>query len=66
MPLHISEIGVRMAISDASGPGNPGGPGAPGEDAGPSPGGITGAQRDALVEECVRNVLATLHLIERR
>ena len=66
MALHISEIGIRMVVGNAAGPGGPAGPGGDGGTAGPSPGGITDAQREALVEECVRNVLATLHLMERR
>ena len=60
MPLHISEIGIRMAIGEAVGPGA-----ASGSDA-PPPAGLTDAQREALVAECVRNVLATLNLMERR
>ncbi|WP_066796754.1 DUF5908 family protein [Sphingomonas soli] len=63
MTLHISEIGVRMAISEGSGPGA-GGEGGPA--ASPGQPAITAAQREALVEECVRNVLATLRLAERR
>jgi hypothetical protein len=62
MALHISEIGLRMAIGEATGPD---GPAAPDGDA-PSPAALTNAQREALVEECVRNVLATLKLMERR
>jgi arginase family enzyme len=60
MALLISEIGIRMAIGEATGPGA-----APGNDA-PSPAGLTDAQREALVRECVRSVLATLNLMERR
>lgn len=60
MALHISEIGIRMAIGDAVGTGA-----APASDA-PSPAALTDAQREALVQECVRNVLATLRLMERR
>lgn len=63
MALHISEIGIRMAIGEAAGPGEPATPGS----AGPAPAaGLTDAQRETLVRECVRNVLATLHLMERR
>lgn len=62
MAFHISEIGIRIAIGEAAGPKELATPG--GGD--PSPAALTDAQRDALVQECVRNVLATLHLMERR
>lgn len=62
MALHLSEIAIRMAIGEATGPGRPA---APDGDAS-SPAGLTDAQREALVQECVRNVLATLNLMERR
>lgn len=66
MPLHISEIGVRMAISDVAEQGAPG-PATAGGDAGcGGAGAMTGQQRTDLVEECVRHVLATLQMMERR
>ncbi len=66
MTLHISEIGVRMAISEAAGPDGPGGSAGPSDGASPAPSGISNAQRDALVQDCVRTVLATLRMNERR
>jgi Family of unknown function (DUF5908) len=73
MPLEISEIGVHMAVRDpgdgpaASGPARPGG-GSAGAGSGgcAQPGGLTGAQRDALVQECVRAVLRALSMREAR
>jgi hypothetical protein len=65
MPLHISEIGVHMAVSDAEkGPSGPSGPGAGG--CGSQPGGMTPAQRDTMVEDCVRTVLRQLRMSEAR
>jgi len=72
MPLHISEIGVRMAVREpgeapppegAKGMGGGGGVGGCGDQ---KSSGLTGPQRDALVEECVRNVLRALRMREAR
>ena len=61
MPLHISEIGIRMAVRD------------PGDSDEESPGRDEGERRrldreefDAIVEECVRVVLRTLRMLEAR
>jgi hypothetical protein len=65
MPLHISEIGVHMTVSDAEkGPSGPSGPGAGG--CGSQPGGMTPAQRDTMVDDCVRTVLRQLRMSEAR
>jgi hypothetical protein len=65
MPLHISEIGVHMAVRDPEKePSGPPGPAAGG--CGSSPGGMTPAQRDTLVDDCVRTVLRLLHMQKER
>jgi hypothetical protein len=65
MPLHISEIGVHMAVRDPEKePSGPSGPGAGG--CGSQPGGMTPAQRDNMVDECVRNVLRLLRMQKER
>ena len=62
MPLHISEIGVHMAVR---GPG--GGPSSEGAGASPPrPAPLTALQRDAIVQECVTNVLRRLRMDEAR
>jgi hypothetical protein len=73
MPLHISEIGVRMAVqgpgdapgaakSSAPEAGSGGGGGCGGE---PS-GGLTAPQRKDMVEECVRAMLRAQRMREAR
>ncbi|MEA3063763.1 MAG: hypothetical protein QOJ27_191 [Sphingomonadales bacterium] len=65
MPLHISEIGVHMAVRDPEqGPSGPSGAGAGG--CGSQPGGMTPAQRDNMVDDCVRAVLRELRMSEAR
>lgn len=62
MPLHIGEIGVRVAVRDPAekpappDPGGCGGAGAP----------LAAAQQDQIVAECVRLVLQTLRMNEAR
>jgi hypothetical protein len=65
MPLHISEIGVHMAVGNSEkGTSEPSAPGAGG--CGSQPGGMTPAQRDNMVEDCVRAVLRLLRMSEAR
>ncbi|WCM25664.1 DUF5908 family protein [Sphingomonas sp. QA11] len=67
MPLHISEIGVRMAVRDPGEAPPTGGSGGGGSGCGASSSGsMTGPQREALVEDCVRAVLRSLSLRETR
>ena len=71
MPLHISEIGVRMAVRDPAdgppGPSGSSGPSGPGTGGcGAQPGGMTPAQRNTLVNDCVRTVLQVLRMHEAR
>jgi hypothetical protein len=65
MPLHISEIGVHIAVREPEkGPPGPSGPGAGG--CGAQPGGLTPAQRDTLVDDCVLKVLRLLRMQKER
>lgn len=67
MPLHISEIGVRMAVRDPGEAPPTGAAGSGGSGCGASSsGGMTALQREALVEDCVRAVLRSLSLRETR
>ncbi|MBB6250766.1 DUF5908 family protein [Nitrospirillum iridis] len=62
MPLHISEIGVRLAIGQpvqpAAGPQPTGG--------GDGPSGLSSNQVDEVVARCVREVLRALKAQEAR
>jgi hypothetical protein len=63
MSLQISEIGVRLAVCD------PGEKRAAAMDGLPTAAGIghmTPAQREDIVNECVRVVLQTLRMLEAR
>jgi hypothetical protein len=69
MPLEISEIGVRMAVREPGEAPPPGGAASGGGGGGcgsQRSSGLTGPQHDALVEECVRNVLRALQMREAR
>jgi hypothetical protein len=64
MPLHISEIGVRMAVH---GPGDaPGADSGGGGSGGQPGGGLTAHQRKDMVEECVRAMLRAQRMREAR
>ena len=69
MPLHISEIGVQMAVREPGeapppeGAASGGGGGGCGSQ---RSSGLTGPQHDALVEDCVRSVLRALRMHEAR
>ena len=68
MPLHISEIGVRMAVrepgdnSAVEGPARPGATGGCGDDKS----GLSRAQQKSIVDECVQSVLQALRMREAR
>jgi hypothetical protein len=62
MPLEISEIGVRIAVQDpADGSAVVGGRGGPGQ-----PDGLSPSQLQDIVNQCVRDVLRTLRMLEAR
>ncbi|MES2057693.1 MAG: DUF5908 family protein [Pseudomonadota bacterium] len=64
MPLEISEIGVHVAVGSSPGSGAASGGAAPsGGDGG---GAMTPAQRDAIVNACVQQVLRNLRMTEER
>ena len=63
MPFEISEIDVRLAVRDPRAPQAPAA--TPGHHAGP-PAALTPAQREDIVQECVRTVLQTLRMMEAR
>ena len=62
MSVDIGEIGVHVAVRDPNEkpPAAPGGCGAPGQ------GVLSASQQDALVEQCVRQVLLALQQREAR
>ncbi len=62
MPLHIGEIGVRVAVRDPSE--KPAAPAAGGCGGGGQA--LAAAQQDQIVAECVRLVLQTLRMNEAR
>jgi hypothetical protein len=68
MPLEISEIGVRLAVSDpgANQASSAFAGGSAGAGVGAAAGAITAALREELVNECVRAVLQTLRMLEAR
>ena len=58
MPLEISEIGVHVAVGDGTPPA--------GVAPGISGGAQTPAQRESIVQACVRRVLQTLRMMKAR
>ncbi|MBY6263637.1 hypothetical protein EI613_17200 [Azospirillum sp. 412522] len=68
MPLHISEIGVRLSVGDASGLSGTGrstGGGAATEQT-PNPQALAPQSMNELVERCVQQVLDRLKRMESR
>ena len=71
MPLHISEIGVRLAVGGGPGPGGGSGPG-PSAGSGAGPGGgkqsatLPPDQLDHIVTQTVQRVLEQLRALEAR
>jgi len=63
MALEIREIAIRMRVGEGDGCGD-GGPGD--EPGGDEPGGDGGADREKIVEECVRRVLQALKATRER
>lgn len=74
MPLHISEIGVRLAVGSGAGPGtrSSGSGAGPGGGSGPGPGGsakptaIPPEKVDEIVSQSVQRVLEQLRALEAR
>ena len=62
MTLHISEIGVRLAIASGPEP-NAGQPGSPAQ---AGAGGLSAEDREAIVQDCVQRVLASLKAEDAR
>ena len=58
MPLEVNEIGIRLSVGDGEPAQAPEAPG--------SPPALSGLERTALVEECVRRVLEELKRMQER
>jgi hypothetical protein len=56
MPLEISEIGIYVRVAGEE----------PAESAGPAPSAADAAEREQVVQECVRRVLDALRLAQER